>query len=135
MIMDPKARIRRPALPLWLLAGTGLLLLAYGVMCLAIGTGVDDVLEKARGGFSGKDTNALVAMMNSNDITLKDRNLAVWALGQLGDPRALPSLEDLVTGGPCDHAAGGCQHELRKAIRQCRGGVNITRWAWKPLVL
>ncbi|HUT07852.1 MAG TPA: hypothetical protein VMY15_03320, partial [Candidatus Latescibacteria bacterium] len=133
--MNPKARIRRPALTLWLMAGTGLLLLAYGALCLAVGAGVGGVLEKARGGFSGKDTNVLIAMMNSDDRPLRDRNLAVWALGQLGDPRGLPSLERLATGGPCDHAAAICQHELRKAIRQCRGGVNITRWAWKPFVL
>ena len=133
--MSSKARIRRPALTLWLMDGTVFLLLAYGVMCLAIGAVVDDALEKAGDGFSGKDANALVAMMNANDRPLKDRNSAVWALGQLGDPRALPSLEGLVTGAPCDHTAAVCQRELRKAIRQCRGGVNITRWAWKPFVL
>ena len=60
-------------------------------MCLAIGAGVDNALEKAGGGFPGKDANALVAMMNSNDRPLKDRNSAAWALGQLGDLRALPS--------------------------------------------
>jgi hypothetical protein len=115
--------------------GVGLILLAYGGVCLVIGAGVDDVLEKGRVRFSGNDTNALVAMMNSSDIPLKDRNLAVWALGQLGDTRAAASLEKLLTGKPCDHATVVCQRELRKAIRQCRGGANVTRWAWKPFVL
>lgn len=133
--MDPKAPIKRPALTRWLMLGVGLILLAYGGVCLVIGAGVDDVLEKARVRFSGNDTNALVAMMNSSDIPLKDRNLAVWALGQLGDTRAAASLEKLLTGKPCDHATVVCQRELRKAIRQCRGGANVTRWAWKPFVL
>ena len=133
--MDPKTPIRRPALIRWLLLGVGLLLLAYGGVCLAIGAGVDDVLEKARDRFSGNDTDALVAMMNSGDIPLKDRNLAVWALGQSGDSRAAAALAKLQTGKPCDHTTAVCQRELRKAIRQCRGGANVTRWAWKPFVL
>jgi hypothetical protein len=116
------------------MAGIGLLLLAYGGVCLVIGAGVGDVLKSARGGFPGNGTDALVAMMISMSYPLEERNRAVWALGQLGDPRALPPLEGLVTGAPCDHAAAVCQYELRKAIRQCRGGVSVTRWAWKPFV-
>jgi hypothetical protein len=135
MPMDPKASKGRPALILACAVGAGILLLGYGVMCLAIGAGVDGVLEKARDRFSGNDTNALVAMMNSSDIPLKDRNLAVWALGQLGDTRAAASLEKLLTGKPCEHASAVCQRELKKAIRHCRGGANVTRWAWKPFVL
>ncbi len=74
-------------------------------------------------------------MVNSGATPLRDRNRAIWAIGQLGDRRALPPLEGLVTGAPCDHAAAVCQYELKKAIRQCRGGVNITRWAWKRFVV
>ena len=95
----------------------------------------DMSIDKARDRFSGNDTNALVAMMNSSDIPLKDRNLAVWALGQLGDTRAAASLEKLLAGKPCEHASAVCQRELKKAIRHCRGGANVTRWAWKPFVL
>lgn len=102
---------------------------------MVIGAGVGDVLQTARRGFPGNRTDALLAMVNSSATPLMDRNRAVWAIGQLGDPGALSRLEGLVTGAPCDHAAAICQHELRKAIRQCRGGVNITRWAWKPFVL
>ncbi|OGD13555.1 MAG: hypothetical protein A2V76_06385 [Candidatus Aminicenantes bacterium RBG_16_63_14] len=133
--MNGRIRAKRSALILGFVAGAGILILAYGVMCLAIGAGVDDALEKARGRFSENDTDGLVAMMNSSDIPLKDRNLAVWALGQLGDTRATASLEMLLTGKPCDHASAVCQRGLKKAIRQCRGGVNISSWAWKPFVL
>jgi hypothetical protein len=135
MLMDLKVRFRLPALPRWLMAGIGLLLLAYGGVCLVIGAGVGDVLKTARRGFPGNGMAALVAMVNSSSTPLKDRNKAVWALGQLGDPQALAPLEGLVTGSPCDHAATICQYELRKAIRQCRGGVNLTRWIWRRSVL
>ena len=133
--MDSKARIRRPALILWLAAGMVFLLLAYGSVCLVIGAGVSDVVHAARRGFPGNSTDVLISVAGSADFPLKLRNRAIWALGQLGDFRALAPLESLKTGKPCDHAAAVCQYELRKAIRQCRGGVNITRWAWKPFVL
>jgi len=63
------------------------------------------------------------------------RNHAIWALGQLGDKRALPSLEKLYTGEPCDHSKYVCQYELKKAIKLCRGGLNITAWTWRRFVL
>jgi hypothetical protein len=133
--MNGRSRSLRSALIVGCAVGAGILFLAFGVICVAIGTGVDDVLERAHDNYSGDDTDALIAMMNAGDIPLKDRNRAAWALGQLGDQRATPHLEKLLTGGPCDHASAVCQHELKKALRQCRGGINITRWAWLPFVL
>jgi len=133
--MNKRSRTIRSALFIGSAAGGGILILAYGIMCLAIGAGVDDLLERAHGSYSGDDTAALVAMMSSGDTPLKDRNLAIWALGQLGDTRATASLEKLLTGEPCNHDLAICQRELKKAIRGCRGGINITRWAWKPFVL
>jgi len=133
--MDAKTTIRRPAFMIACAAGAGILLLGYGVMCLAIGAGVDNAMKKALEKFPGNGTEALITVARSADFPLKARNRAIWALGQLGDVRALAPLESLWTGKPCDHAVAVCQYELRKAIRQCRGGVNITRWAWKPVVL
>jgi len=135
ILLDSKARIRRPALIFWFAAGMVLLLLAYGGVCLVIGAGVGDAMARALDRFPENGTEALISKAGSAEFPLKDRNRAIWALGQLGDVRALAPLESLKTGKPCDHAAAVCQHELRKAIRQCRGGVNITRWAWKPFVL
>jgi hypothetical protein len=112
-----------------------LLLFAYGSVCLIIGAGVGDAMTRALERFPENGTDALIFVAGSADFTLKARNRAIWALGQIGDVRALGRLESLRTGKPCDHGAAVCQHELRKAIRQCRGGVNITRWAWKPFVL
>jgi hypothetical protein len=68
----------------------------------------------------GDDVAALLAYVQSDTHSLQERNYAVWALGQARDPRALPVLEGYVTGAPCDHARGLCQHELGKAIALCR---------------
>jgi hypothetical protein len=74
---------------------------------------------------------ALMAYVESPTHALPARNRAVWALGQLGDARALPVLEKHFTGGECDHDRALCQRELRKALRLCRGGTNISAWIWR----
>ena len=133
--MEVKAAKKRHGLSLWLAAGIGLVLLAYGGMCLVIAAGVDKAANKARQSFPGDPGMALIAVATSENFPLKDRNRAIWALGQLGEVRALAPLESLLTGKPCDHAVAVCQHEVRKALRLCHGGINITRWTWRPSVV
>lgn len=133
--MEVNAGKTRHGLGAWLAAGIGILLLAYAGICLAIGAGIDDAIAKARLSYPGDPGKALIAVATSEGFPLKDRNRAIWALGQLGEVRAVAPLEALLTGKPCDHAAAVCQRELRKAIRQCRGGVNLTRWTRRRSVL
>lgn len=52
---------------------------------------------------SGDDVAALSDFMNSDSHSIRERNLAVWTLGRLGDPVALLVLESAYTGGLCDH--------------------------------
>jgi len=113
----------------------GLIAIGYGGICFGIGSAVEGAVSKARLSFPGDPAEALIAVATSENILLKDRNRAIWALGQLGDARALAPLGSLLTGKPCDHSAAVCQHELRKALRLCHGGVNLTRWTWKRSTL
>jgi hypothetical protein len=69
----------------------------------------------------GDDIAALSDLINSDLHSLRDRNLAVWTLGRLRDPNALPTLERVYTGGLCDHDKNLCQYELEKAIKLCGG--------------
>jgi hypothetical protein len=66
----------------------------------------------------GDAVEALIAYVDSDRHALADRNLAIWKLGQLGDVRAVPVLEALRTGEPCDHARFVCQRELEKALEK-----------------
>lgn len=73
----------------------------------------------------------LVSLLESGRGSFEKRNRAIWALGQLAEPRALRALEALRTGIPCktpcrkdDHI---CQYELDKAIRWCRGEAWLMR--------
>lgn len=81
--------------------------------------------------FPGDEVEALLALVQSSRHSLGERNHAVHALGQIGDRRALPTLERFYTGRECDHSKFLCQKELRKAIDRSSG----KNWApgWLPL--
>ncbi len=104
----------------WLLvalAAVMLVLVAFVGLRVWILTGARDLGTAAMGEFSGDRVQALMAFVDSDRHPLAERNRAVWALGQLGDRRALPVLKKHYTGAPCDHNRYLCQSELKKAIR------------------
>lgn len=96
-----------------------------------IASGVHTASEAALLEAPGDRVLALMAYVESPKHALRDRNRAVWALGQLGDARALRLLETHVTGRDCEHDRALCQHELRRAIRLCRGATNIAAFGWR----
>jgi hypothetical protein len=109
---------------------TCLVLSGLGISVL-IGHQVREVVAAARATEAGDAVSALIAVVNSPDRPLAERNKAVWALGQLGSSRALPTLEALYSGVECDHSAGLCQHRLEKAIHLCRGEKNVGALVWR----
>ncbi len=68
---------------------------------------------------------SMIKYINSNDYPLEERNNVVWAVGRLSDKKALPVLQPLYTGEPCNHSLYLCQYELAKAINRCGGNVNF----------
>ena len=98
---------------------------------LSIGLGVRDFSQMAQEQFPGDRTLALAQMVECESCDLGDRNHAVWALGQLADPRALPVLEKYYTGEKCDHLHKICQYELKKALRLARSGHNSEAFLWR----
>lgn len=71
--------------------------------------------------YPGDNVAALLAYVQSDSHTLKERNHAIWALGQSRDTRALPVLKRYYTGEACIHEQDLCQYELKKALELCRG--------------
>lgn len=63
---------------------------------------------------------ALLVWIQAPTHSIEERNRGVWALGQMGDQRALPVLEQYYHGGTCDHENELCQRELEKAIKLIR---------------
>lgn len=101
-------------------------LIGFVSVCFSIRSGVKDMSAKAVKEFPGDRVQALIAYVGSENHTLKERNRAVWALGQIGDKSALSVLESYYTGGECDHDNNLCQRELSHAIYGCKGGLNLT---------
>lgn len=127
----PRFRISRRVALLGSAGALVALTLAYFGTCMSIAASVESISADAVRDHPGDRVLALLAIVESETQPLAERDRAVWALGQLGDPRALPLLERLYTDEPCDHETHLCQQELAKAIRGCRGGANVTAWLWR----
>ncbi len=107
------------------------LALAFLGVSVAIGLGVRSISETALRSFPGDRALALMQFVESDRHEMRQRNRAIWALGQLGDPRALPLLRKHFTGGESDGRTELSQYELKKAIALCEGATNISAFVWR----
>ena len=65
----------------------------------------------------------------------KMNNHIFWALGQLGDRRALPFLKNLLTVESCDHETNLCQGEIQEAIDKLeRDQFNLPKFLWRGVL-
>jgi len=118
----------------WVILGIGFFVLFFLITSTWIGVSVREKCLVAQGRYS--DTSCAEALMQTLDDesnSYRDRNNAIWALGQLGDPKALETVEKYYTGDipsrePYDK--GLSQYEMKKAIKLLNGGLNITHIVW-----
>jgi len=111
---------------------TGLFIIIIGMGLAYIGlriwfkSEINQIYNHAMTQYEGDKIEVLIAVLNSEDQSLKTKNNAIWALGKLNDQRALPVLKKLQTGNECDHSRYVCQRELQKAIDNLEGrGIDI----------
>ena len=110
--------IVRIAVPVILVAAAlGLL-----VLRVSITRSIDSITGEALAASprAADQVEALMIFVADEDHDLDRRNSAVWALGQLRDPRALPLLQGYETEGDCRHGIELCRRGLRKAVALCR---------------
>jgi len=107
------------------------------VLSFSIELGVKRVCATATRAYPGDKVEALMKFVKS-DVhgysaqLYRANNRAFWALGQLGDQRALPFLKDILTGQSCDHETNLCQGEIQEAIQKLeRNGFNLPKFLWR----
>lgn len=122
---------------LLLLAGIGvsIFLLFFVVSVTWIGYSVKQKCQDASHEYDEPDcVTALSELVADDSRGYRARNSAIWALGQLGDSRALPVLEKYYTGNTPDREPLNesiSQYELKKAIKLTSGGTNLTAIFWR----
>ena len=139
MLLKSTSRMRRI-----LLRGIPIVLLVCVVVivlfALGIELGVKQVCAKATRAYPGDKVDALMRFVEPNETGYKaqvydQNNHVFWALGQLGDKRALPFLRDLLTDKPCDHETNLCQGEIMEAIQKLEDNeFNLPAFLWRGIL-
>ncbi len=124
----------KPTIIYIVVVGISVSLLLFFVACTWIGNDVKTQCQTAMQEYGGDCVESLSKTLKDESRNFRTRNLAAWALGQIGDPRALPILRELYTGNipprePFNDVLS--QYELKKAINLIESGINICSWAWK----
>jgi hypothetical protein len=101
----------------------GLTILISGSIVRSLRTGIqiDKMVEDATKVYQKDKVESLLLLLDSDRYTLKEKDHAIWVLGNLEDGRALTKLESLVTNEDCNHAENVCQYNLKKAILKVKG--------------
>ena len=110
---------------LWTLAGVLAVAVSLFVLEGIIRLDARATGNRAAARFGGDRIRGLTALVDCSQCSLRERDMAVWALGELRDRRALAVLKAHYTAGKCDHAADLCQYELGKAIMKIEGKWNL----------
>ena len=114
--------------------GISIFLLFFIIACSWIGYEVKDQCQEAKIEYNGNCVESLIKLLDDKNQGFRARNDAVWALGQLGDSRALPVLQSYYTGNIPKRESldrGISQYELKKAIDLAGGGLNISAFCWR----
>lgn len=117
--------------------GISIFFLFFFIGCSWIGYEVKSQCQDAKREYGGDCVEALTKQLEDEGKGFKARNDAIWVLGQLGDRRALPALNDLYTGIiPARESLYKTisQYELKKAIKLAHGGANITAFIWRGML-
>ena len=115
--------------------GVMFFLLTFFVSANLIGNEVEKRCKIAQQEYEGDCVEALMRLIEDETTDYREKNSAIWALGQLGDKRALLFLQKYYTGYDSNNRTKQneaiSQYELYKAIKLLNGGFNITAFIWR----
>jgi hypothetical protein len=121
--------------------GTITVLIACAIMIFLLSLWIEvhlkEVCAMATEKYPGDTVEALMKSVETEETSYRAdlyraNNHAFWALGQLGDKRALPFLKGLVTGEKCKHSTNICQGEIKEAIDKLESDeFNLPKYLWR----
>lgn len=114
--------------------GISIFLLFFVICCAWIGYDVKDQCQVAKSQYGKDCVESLILLLDDKNQPFRSRNSAIWAMGQLGDKRALNILKKYYTGKIPNReplAKTISQYELKKAIKLASGGLNLTAVFWR----
>lgn len=127
-----------------IIRGIFVVLLVFLVAVISISLWIElelkEICDTATQKYPGDKIEALMMSVETEvyglDVHLyKANNRIIWALGQLGDQRALPFLRSLLTGQPCDHETNLCQGEIQEAIQKLeKNQFNLPKFLWRGIL-
>lgn len=128
--------IKKPKLEVAIIITCITVFVLYGAGARLIFNGVQQYANDAQANYGGDSVGALIALVEDESASFEKRNSAIWALGQLGSDRALPTLRKLDTDEvqktPYDSTAYIVQYSVEKAIKQING-FSMVRWMYRFL--
>ena len=98
-----------------------------------IGYSVREKCKIAQEKYGGDCVESLIQYLDDERNGFYSRNSAIWALGQLGDKRALPILKKYYqgyNGEKINRSRQLAQLEIERAIGYLEGNLNITKFFW-----
>ncbi len=113
--------------------GINVFLLLLVILITWIRFDIKSHCQDAKRTYGGDCTEALISMLNDDNQSFKSRNNAIYALGQLADDRAIPTLQSYYTGEIPEREplhTTLSQYELKKAIRWCKEGNGMSWMYW-----
>ena len=139
MSIKPKSRLRRILLRA-IFAISVVFVVVIISLTLWIELELKKTCEKATQKYPGDKIEALMMSLETEtyglDTHLYKENIhIIWALGQLGDKRALPFLREFSTGETCNHETNLCQGEIQSAIEKLeRNQFNLPKFLWRGIL-
>ena len=115
--------------------GISIFLLFFVVTLSWISFDVKSQCQKAEREYKNTCIKSLMILLKDENKGFKERNDAIWALGQFADKKALPVLKSFYTGKIPERESlykTISQYELKKAITWCEKG-NVTSWMYNSL--
>jgi len=117
----------------WILLSVSFVVLLFFVTGTWIGLSVRDNCSLAQSKYQGDCVEALIQMVDDENNSFKQRNDAIWTLGQLGDKRAEYPLskyysENIPDREPYNEVLS--TYELRKALNLLENDSSLTKFIW-----